>query len=92
MSDVEDHPERRRFELVVDGITAFSEYRLHGDVITFVHTLVPPELEGRGVASALIKGALEQVCARGLKVIPQCPFVKAYIERHPEWQDLLTAN
>jgi len=89
MSDVEDHPERHRFELAADGAIAFSEYRLHGDVITFVHTLVPKELEGHGVASRLIRGALEQVRARGLKVIASCPFVKAYIAKHAEWQDLL---
>lgn len=89
MSEVEDHPERHRFELAVGGATAFSEYRLHGDVINFVHTLVPKELEGHGVASRLIRGALEQVRARGLKMIASCPFVRAYIEKHPEWQDLL---
>jgi predicted GNAT family acetyltransferase len=89
MSEVEDHPERHRFELDVDGATAIATYRLHGDVITFVHTEVPKPLEGRGIASRLILGALAQVRARGLKVIPSCPFVKAYIGKHPEWQDLL---
>jgi predicted GNAT family acetyltransferase len=87
--DVHDNPARHRFELVVDRHLAFSEYALDGDVITFTHTLVPPALEGHGVASQLISGALAQVRARGLKVRPVCKFVKAYIERHPEWQDLL---
>jgi len=50
---------------------------------------VPPELGGKGAGSALVKGALDQVRAEGLKVIPQCPFVKAYIDKHPEYADLL---
>jgi len=87
--DVRDNPAAHRFELVVDRHLAFSEYTLEGDVITFTHTLVPPALEGHGVASRLISGALAQARARGLKVRPVCKFVKAYIERHAEWQDLL---
>ena len=87
--EVRDNIAAHRFELVVDRHLSFSEYALDGDVITFTHTIVPPALEGHGVASRLISGALAQVRARGLKVRPVCKFVKAYIERHPEWQDLL---
>ena len=87
--EVRDNAAAHRFELVVDRHLSFSEYTLDGDVITFTHTIVPPALEGHGVASRLISGALAQVRARGLKVRPVCKFVKAYIERHPEWQDLL---
>ena len=87
--DVRDNTAAHRFELVVDRHLSFSDYTLDGDVITFTHTIVPPALEGHGVASRLISGALAQVRARGLKVRPVCKFVKAYIERHPEWQDLL---
>lgn len=87
--EVRDNIAAHRFELVVDRHLSFSEYTLDGDVITFTHTIVPPALEGHGVASRLISGALAQVRARGLKVRPVCKFVKAYIERHPEWQDLL---
>jgi predicted GNAT family acetyltransferase len=87
--EVRDNIAAHRFELVVDRHLSFSEYTLDGDVITFTHTIVPPALEGHGVASRLISGALAQVRARGLKVRPVCVFVKAYIERHPEWQDLL---
>ena len=68
-----------------------SFYKLADGVITFVHTEVPPELGGRGVGSTLVQGALDQVRAEGLKVIPQCPFVKAWIGKHPEYKDLLKA-
>ena len=71
--------------------TAISEmtYKSTDGVITFVHTEVPPELGGRGIASKLIRGALDQVRADGLKVIAQCPFVKAFIEKNAAYQDLL---
>ena len=58
-------------------------------MITFVHTEVPPELGGKGIGSKLVKGALDQVRAEGLKVIARCPFVKAYIDKHAEFADLV---
>ncbi|MCW3834609.1 GNAT family N-acetyltransferase [Sphingomonas canadensis] len=84
-----DNPARSRFELVEEGHLARAEYLVSRDVITFTHTIVPPELGGRGVASRLIAFALADARARGMKVVPQCPFVRAYIEKHPEWADLL---
>lgn len=87
--DVVDNRERHRFELEVEGAIAFAAYRREDGVITFTHTIVPSALEGRGIGSRLVRGALEQVRAEGLKVVPECPFVKAYIEKHPEEQDLL---
>ena len=60
-----------------------------GKAITFIHTLVTKALEGRGIGSRLIAGALRDVRAKGLQLIAQCPFVAAYIERHPEERDLL---
>jgi len=86
---VSDNPAQQRYELAVDGHVAASYYEIADGVITFVHTEVPPELGGKGIGSKLIKGALDQVRAGGLKVIAQCPFVKAYIEKHPEHADLL---
>ena len=68
---------------------AFAYYRLTPGVITFVHTEVPQALAGQGVGSKLIRGALEMVRAQGLKVVPQCPFVSAYMGKHPEYNDLL---
>jgi hypothetical protein len=73
----------------LDGHIAATYYKIADGVITFIHTEVPPELGGKGVGSKLVKGALDQLRAEGLKVIAQCPFVKAYIEKHPDYADLL---
>lgn len=89
MSDVHHNSADSRFEVTEDGETAFAAYRLDGDTITFTHTMVPPAIEGRGIASRLIKAALADARARGLTVIAQCSFVAGYIERHPEYRDLL---
>ena len=91
MDDIVNNKADHRFELVVDGHLAAAFYKIDGNVITFIHTEVPPELGGKGIGSQLIKGALDQVRAAGLKVIAQCPFVKAYIEKHPDYADLLEA-
>jgi predicted GNAT family acetyltransferase len=80
-----------RFELEVEGHLAATYYAIADGVITFIHTEVPPELGGKGVGSKLVKGALDQVRAGGLKVIAQCPFVKAYVDKHPEYADLIKA-
>ena len=86
---VTNNPPHHRYELAVDGHIAATYYEIADGVITFIHTEVPPELGGKGIGSKLIKGALDQVRADGLKVIAQCPFVRAYIEKHPEYADLL---
>ena len=90
MSDIVNDRAHRRFELMVDGHLAISYYKLDGNVVSFIHTEVPPELGGKGVGSKLIRGALDQVRADGLKVIAQCPFVKAFIEKHADYADLLS--
>jgi predicted GNAT family acetyltransferase len=87
--DVRDNRDRHRFELEEDGATAFAAYRLEGPDIIFYHTMVPEALSGRGIGSRLVRGALDAVRKKGLKVVPLCPFVRAYIEKHPEVQDLL---
>jgi len=87
--EVRDNPDKQQFELIVEGHTALAAYRLKPGVITFTHTEVPKELGGRGIGSLLAKGALDQVRARGLKVVPLCPFIKAYIEKNAAYQDLL---
>ena len=89
MTDVVNNKAHLRYELTVDGHLAATYYKISDGVITFVHTEVPPELGGRGVGSKLVKGALDQVRADGLKVIAECPFVKAYIGKHAEYSDLL---
>jgi predicted GNAT family acetyltransferase len=87
--DVRDNSARQRFELDADGHVAFSEYRRAGGVIEILHTEVPPELGGKGVGSRLVRGLLDIVRVAGAKVRPRCPFVRGYIEKHPEYQDLL---
>src|SRR5205085_2402708 len=89
MSAVRNNAAESRYELDADGETAFAAYREEGRNLVFHHTIVPEALEGRGVGSALVGGALEDVRAKGLKVVPLCSFVAAWIERHPEAQDLL---
>src|ERR1700730_8106345 len=91
VADIVNNRARHRYELPVDGHIAATYYAIADGVITFIHTEVPPELGGQGIASKLIRGALDQVRAEGLKVIAQCPFVKAYIDKHPEYADLLKA-
>ena len=86
---VRDNPERHRFELDADGHVAFSNYKRDGSTITIMHTEVSAALNGRGIGSALVRGMLDIVRAQGLQVVPLCPFVKAYIGKHPEYADLL---
>jgi predicted GNAT family acetyltransferase len=90
MSEVVNNAAKQRYELAVDGHIAATYYEIAGNVITFEHTEVPPELGGKGIGSTLIKGALDQVRSAGLKVIAECPFVKAYIDKHPDYGDLLS--
>jgi uncharacterized protein len=89
MADVRNNREAGRFELDVDGHLARAEYRQEGDVTVFTHTVVPPALQGQGVGSRLVAGALAQVRAEGGKVRPLCTFVARYIAGHPEWRDLV---
>jgi predicted GNAT family acetyltransferase len=87
---VRDNRAEQEFELEVDGHRAVAAYQREGDRIVFTHTHVPRAIEGRGVGSKLIRAALDSVRDEGLMVVAQCPFVVAYIERHPEYRGLLT--
>lgn len=86
---VRNNAAQNRFELDADGGTAVAYYRLTPGLITFTHTETPFALRGRGVASRLVRSALEAARAQGLKVVPACAFVGAYIAKHPEFGDLL---
>lgn len=88
------YPERHRYELAVDGRKAAEiVYRMHGpDTIDFVHTGVQPEWEGQGLASKIAAFALDDARKRGLKVIPSCSYMRAYMEKHPEYAELLSAR
>jgi uncharacterized protein len=78
-----------RYELAIDGETASLHYRMAPGVITLAHTEVPPALGGRGVGSILVRAVLDDIRARGLKVVATCPFVGAFLGKHPEYSDLL---
>jgi uncharacterized protein len=82
---VRDNADASRFELEVDGQVAFLQYEQQPGAIVLAHTEVPPPFRGRGLASALAKSALEAARAQGLRVIARCPFVKAYLRKHPEF-------
>lgn len=86
---VQNNTAKYRYELDVEGHIAAAYYERSENVITFTHTEVPKELEGKGIGSRLVKGALDQVRGDGLKVVAQCPFVKGYIGKHAEYADLL---
>ena len=73
-----------RFEVEVEGETAFTEYRIEGPDIIFPHTVTPAALEGRGIGGALVRAGLAFAETKGLRVIPRCPFFAGYIKRHPE--------
>jgi uncharacterized protein len=80
-----DHlPEKHRFEVTVDGRGGHLAYSVQDRVMTIAHTEVDPALEGRGLAGALVKAALEHARAHGLRVDPVCPFAASYMQRHPE--------
>lgn len=87
---VRDNPVRGRYELETQGGGwAFIDYLRDGRHVIMTHAEVPSALRGGGVGSALVKGALELVRAGGDKVVPLCPFVARYMQRHPEARDLL---
>jgi predicted GNAT family acetyltransferase len=79
----------QRFETEVEDKMGVLEYRMTGHSIVFTHTGVPPEIEGRGIASALTQAGLEYARTKQLKVVPQCPFVREYLAKHPEYSDLV---
>lgn len=89
MSEVRDNETLSRYELAINGKTAFAKYTIGAGTITFTHTEVPAEFRGKGVGSKLVRASLEAARARGLKVAARCHFVARYIEEHPEFHDLL---
>jgi predicted GNAT family acetyltransferase len=87
---VVDNPVELRYELRVDGALAGEiRYRLEPGVVELVHTDIDPRFEGRGLGARLVQGALDDLRVRGLALVPVCPFVAAYLARHPEYADLV---
>ena len=78
-----------RFEVETDAGVGYLAYRPEGDTLVLLHTDVPPGAEGQGIGSALARAALDHARAQGLGVVPLCVFVLSYLERHPEYADLV---
>ena len=84
--DVTDNADARRWEVREgDEVIAYAEYRLAPERVTFTHTVVEPEHEGRGIGTRLAKTVLDDALERGLRITPRCPFIRSYIERHREY-------
>jgi len=89
--EVRDNPEASRYEAIVGGrLAGYAVYRPLPGALAFTHTDVFPEWEGRGIGGRLARAGLDDARARGLQVVPRCPFIGAWIRRHPEYEDLLS--
>jgi predicted GNAT family acetyltransferase len=90
---IADRPERHHYELTMDGKpAAHIAYRMRGeDTIDLVHTEVEREFEGQGLGSKIAKFALDDARARGLKVVPSCSYIAGWVNKHPEYGDLVAA-
>jgi uncharacterized protein len=90
MALVVHNPDRSRYEIHVDGeVAGFTRYRVAADAVDFVHTEIDDAYEGQGLGGQLARGALDDVRANGQKVIATCPFIKGWIAKHEDYQDLL---
>jgi predicted GNAT family acetyltransferase len=89
-ASVRDNKAQSRFELDVGGALAFANYRLAPSRVIITHTETPRALRGRGIASELVRGALELIRADGHKVTAGCGFVADYLQKHPEFSDLMS--
>ncbi len=89
MPEVRNNEEEARFEAEVGGRRALLTYERADGEIRMLHTEVPGEFQGRGIGSHLVRAAMEHARAEGLRVVPRCPFVRAYLERHPEDRELV---
>lgn len=83
-----EHEVGRCFHATVDGLRCEADYRLADGAMHMTHTDVPPPLQGRGIAARLVRAALEHAQREGLQVAPHCPYVAAYLQRHPELEPL----
>lgn len=89
-----DEPEHHRVEARADGgvLAGFSEYRVHDGSFVFFHTEVEKKFEGQGIGSQIAAGVIEFVRDRGKPITPECPFIRAYMRKHPETHDVLTSG
>jgi predicted GNAT family acetyltransferase len=90
---VSDNPGELRYEIRLHGeLLGLIRYVREPGRIVLVHTEVEPAAEGHGIGSRLVVGALDDIRSRGLRLVPVCPFVREYLRRHPEWNDLVTQS
>lgn len=90
---IKDHPDEHRYEAIVDGeVAGVAVYHLEPGRIVFEHTEVEDAFEGKGVGGRLARGALEDARSRGLGIVTVCEFMQAYVERHPEYADLVDGS
>ena len=90
MPDVRDNPDQHRYEIVVDGeVAGIAVYHQRGGRAIFVHTEIDPAYEGQGLGGQLARGALDDVRNRGLAVVPLCPFIAGWIDKHEDYRDLV---
>lgn len=87
--DIEHNSGEQRFEAVVDNQLCVLEYVLDGDTVSMNHVRVPEAVGGRGIAGELTRQALDWAREENLRVVPNCPYVASWIDRHPEYQDLV---
>ena len=90
---VQDNPTAHRYELDLDGeVVGTLSYRTTGEVVKLIHTEIAPRWEGHGLGERLVVGVLDDVRARGLHIVVLCPFVAAFLRRHPEYEDLVASK
>ena len=91
-ANVVDNPSEKRFETVIDGHTAKVDYTTEGNIISFLKTTVPDELQGRGLGGQLVQAALSSARSKGQSVTPVCAVFVGYMKKRPETHDLLSAD
>lgn len=90
---VGDAPERSRFEVQVDGeLAGFADYRWEAGRVVLVHTEVDERYEGQGVGSSLARATLDELRSRGVSIVPRCRFVALYVQKHPEYADMVATG
>ena len=87
---ITDNPERRRYEVYLGTeLAGFTDYHVQPDLLTLLHTEIEPAFEGQGIGSRFLAGVLDDVRSRGLRVLPICPFVRAFLQKNPVYDDLV---
>lgn len=87
-----DNKREQQFEMKFENHQAVIEYETEGNIISLLHTGVDPELEGKGAGTAIVEKVLNHIREKDMQLIPLCPFVVAYIKRHPEWEDIIVSR